>query len=160
LTFLLVLVWWELPLLDTQWRSIYRGSAVVLAILLMIFTIWLPATTSESLMYTWGACAVFVAIVGVQNGWLSFGPLAIVILTGASMWGLPASWWPVTWLAFAIGTIVFIEQRAKNNPSRAAEFSRTLAILLSAAAALLAQAAPLFGLSIHPLAVVAVLAGA
>jgi hypothetical protein len=71
---------------------------------------------------------------------------------------------PLTWLAFAIGTLVFIERQANRSasslPTRAVELSRSLALLLTAGAAIFAQAAPLFGAAIHPLAVVGVLTGA
>src|SRR5258706_13038453 len=101
----------------------------------------------ESLMLTWAACAAVVAIIGLQNGWLSFGPLAIVILTGASIWGLPPGWWPLTWLVFAVGTLVFIERRAKCPQGESAQsgpgFSRAPRPRFDARAAAFWPSAPL-----------------
>src|SRR5258707_15855729 len=117
-----------------------------MSVMLMIFGNWLPARIPESLMLTWAACAAVVAIIGLQNGWLSFGPLAIVILTGASIWGLPPGGWPLTWLVFAVGTLVFIERRGNRSrggsASLAPGFPRALALAVTARPAPFGAAPP------------------
>src|SRR5260370_328210 len=70
LSFLLVLAWWEAPKVSPHWRSIYRGSAALLSLFLLVFTIWLPLTTPRSLMITWAAGAAVVALLGLRHGWM------------------------------------------------------------------------------------------
>ncbi len=171
LCFALVLLWWELPLQDTEWVLVYRVSAVCLAVFLLVFSAWLPAPTARTMMLTWGAGGVLVAVLGLRHGWVKLGPLAIAMMTCATAWGLPASWWPPVWLTFAAGTIIFIERLTtrhdkdeekdpKGRGVQAVQMSEALAIVLSAASALLAQAGPLMNVPIHPLGTAGVLLGA
>lgn len=149
LSFLLVLAWWELPFQAKEWSRVYRVSAVLLEVFLLIFSSWLPANTEYSMVTAWGACALLVAILGLRHGWVNLGPLSIVLLTGAVAWGLPVMWWSPIWTLIGVGTVIFIEQLARHNPEKnnlAIELSATLAILLCGFAALLTVAAPFIGL--------------
>jgi hypothetical protein len=147
-SFLLVLAWWELPLRDAEWRQAYRASAVLLEIFLLIFSYWLPIKTEHSMLITWAACALLVAILALRHGWINLGPLAMVLLACAAAWGLPLIWWPLAWLLIGVGTVVFIEQLARHDAERhtlALELSTALAVLLSGLAALLAKSAEFLG---------------
>ncbi len=153
-SFLLVLAWWELPLRDQEWRRAYRVSAVLFEVFLLIFSYWLPAQTAHSMLITWGACALLVAVLALRHGWVSLGPLALVLLACAAAWGLPLVWWPPAWLLIGIGTVIFIERLARRDPDRNAlvlELSTALAVLLSGIAALLAKGMPFFGTSMPAL---------
>lgn len=153
-SFLLVLAWWELPLSDQEWRRVYRVSAVLLEVFLLIFSYWLPAQTDHSMVITWGACALLVAVLALRHGWVNLGPLALVLLACAAAWGLPLTGWPPAWLLIGIGTVVFIERLARRDPHQnalALELSTALAVLLCGLAALLAKGMPFFGASMAPL---------
>ena len=50
--FLLVLVWWESPLNDDEWKLVYRVSAVLFEVFLLVFSYWLPAQTANSMLIT------------------------------------------------------------------------------------------------------------
>lgn len=152
--FLLVLAWWEAPLNDDEWRLVYRVSAVLFEVFLLVFSYWLPAQTANSMLITWATCALLVAVLGIRHGWVDFGPLALALLTLAVVWGLPANWWPPLWLGIAIGTIVFIERVARRETqtaARALELSTALAVLLSGVAALVAVILPFFGVTTIPI---------
>lgn len=161
LSFLLVLAWWELPMHDQEWQRVYRVSSVLFEIFLLIFSYWLPAQTSHSMLITWGACALLVAILALRHGWVTLGPLAIVLLVCAVAWGLPFVWWPPVWLLIGIGTVIFIERLARRDPDQnrlALELSTALAVALSGLAALLAKGMPFFGTAMSPLWIVLSLA--
>jgi hypothetical protein len=163
-SFVLVLAWWESPAKDERWITAYRISAVLLSLFLLVFTIWLPLTTAQTLMATWGAGAVLVAVLGIRHGLVKLGPLAIVMLTCASIWGLPASLWVPVWLVLAAGTVLYVERLGsrddKTKDARAMEMSEALAIVLSGVAALFAQLASMLHIPMHPLGIAGVLAGA
>ncbi len=137
-SFLLVLAWWEAPLRDSEWQRVYRVSAVLLEVFLLIFSYWLPAQTANSMLITWVTCALLVAILSLRHGWVTLGPLAIVLLALAVAWGFPAAWWGSIWLVIGIGTVMFIERLARIDDeahSLALDMSTALAVLLSGAAA-------------------------
>ncbi|MCD4687634.1 MAG: hypothetical protein K8S97_17030 [Anaerolineae bacterium] len=161
-TFLLVLAWWEAPRVDDEWRGVYRFSAVLMEVFLLVFSYWLPAKTQYSMPATWGACALLVALLGLRHGWASLGPLAITLLALAAAWGLPVLWWPVVWLAIAAGTLIFTEVLARHDDADrtlALELATALALVLSGIAALLAVAGPLFGVANAASLTMLVLAG-
>src|SRR5947209_3890340 len=83
LSFLLVVVWCEIPLKSAYWKSIYSGSAIVLSVLLLVVTMLMPIFKPE-LMLIWGVGAAVVALLGLRHGWLKFAPLAMSMLTCAS----------------------------------------------------------------------------
>lgn len=148
LTFLLVLGWWEAPLKDERWVGVYRVSGVLLTVFVLLFSLWLPLSTSQSLMLTWGSGASLVALLGVRHGWRRMGPLAIGILFCASLWGLPAVVWPLAWVVLGLMTILFIEivgqRETKGKDGKALEICEALAVLLCGGAALAAQIAATF----------------
>jgi hypothetical protein len=164
ISFSLVMVWWELPLKDARWRLVYQISAIILAALLLTFIVWLPLATPQVLMFTWAAGAVTAAILGWRHGWTKFGPVAIVMLTFATMWGLPVNLWSPVWLGLAAATVVFLEHMAATKAKRGEDskdagaviLSKALAIILCGVAALLAQAAPILGIALHPLTTVGI----
>jgi hypothetical protein len=161
-SFLLVLAWWEAPPDDQEWRQVYRVSAVLLEVFLLIFSYWLPAQTANSMLITWGTCALLVAILSLRHGWVNLGPLAIVLLALAVAWGLPAEWWPPIWLVIGIGTVIFIERLARRDEETnalALEMSTALAVLLSGIAAVLIEGLKFSGASPAPLMLVLVLVG-
>ncbi len=149
LSFLLVLAWWEYAARNGRWTAIYRTSAVVLTAFLLLFSLWLPISTRESLLVTWGAASLLIAVLGLRHGWIRMGPLAIAVLTCATIWGLPRHLWPLAWLALAAVTVIFIErvsaQVEKSKDIKAMEISLGLAVLLSGFSALFAQLSTLFG---------------
>ncbi|MBI5957100.1 MAG: hypothetical protein HY866_00090 [Chloroflexi bacterium] len=160
-SFLLVLAWWEMPLHDQEWRQAYRVSAVLLEVFLLIFSYWLPIKTEHSMLITWAACALLVAILALRHGWINLGPLAMVLLACAAAWGLPLVWWPLAWLVIGVGMVIFIEQLARHeveSHTLALELSTALAVLLSGLAALLAKTAMFIGSPLAPLVVIPVLA--
>lgn len=161
-TFLLVLAWWEAPRVDNEWRGVYRFSAVLMEVFLLVFSYWLPAKTQYSMPATWGACALLVALLSLRHSLASLGPLAITLLALAAAWGLPVLWWPATWLVIAAGTLIFTEVLARYDDADrklALELSTALALVLSGVAALLAEAGPLFGAASASSLTVLVLAG-
>jgi hypothetical protein len=160
-TFLLVLAWWEAPFSDAEWRRVYRVSAVLLEVFLLIFSYWLPAQTAHSMLTTWGTCALLVAILGLRHGWVNLGPLALVLLALAAAWGFPAVWWPPIWLVIGIGTVIFVERLARHDEDAnalALEMSTALAVLLSGAAALLIELLEFTGGAPNPLMIILVFA--
>lgn len=162
LSFALVLAWWEWPLDDLEWRRVYRVAALLFEVFLLVFSYWLPAQTAHSMLITWGACALLVAVLAVRHGWISLGPLSIALLACASAWGLPVTWWPPVWLGIASGTLFFIERLARHDPDAnalALDLSTALAVLLTGLAALLAKGMPTWGYAMHPLMLAAVMAG-
>lgn len=164
LSFLLVLVWWEAPIRDEHWVTVYRTGGILLTLFLLLFSLWLPIATAQSLMLTWGVGAVLVALLGLRHGWVRMGPLAITMLTCASISGLPLFLWPFAWLALAFGTVIFIEQitsrEEKSKDAKAVEISQALALVLSGASALFAQVSYTFGAPVSPVIIALVLLGA
>jgi|GEM_PF-881454 len=164
LSFMLVLAWWEVAARNERWTAVYRTSAVVLTIVLLLFTMWLPLSTPESRMITWGMGALMIAVLGLRHGWVRMGPLAIALLTCATIWGLPRYWWPMAWLALAAVTVIFIERVStkdeKSKDGKALEISRALALLLSGFAALFAQVSTFFGAPMSPVINMLVVFGA
>ena len=161
LTFGVVLLWWESPRQDEEWTQVYRVSAVLLEVFLLLFSYWLPAHTAGSMVLTWVAGALLVTIIGLRHGWRSLGPVAIVMLVGAVAWGLPLAWWPPLWLLIAVGTVLLIEGLAWHDAERSAlalEMSTALAMLLVGVAALLAKTLPFFDTALPPTAIVMVMA--
>jgi hypothetical protein len=161
-SFILVLVWWEVPLHAEEWRRVYRVSAVLLEVFLLIFSYWLPAQTANSMLITWGTCALLVAILSLRHGWVNLGPLAIVLLALAVAWGFPAGWWSPIWLVIGIGTVIFIERLARRDDEAntlALEMSTALAVLLSGASALLIELLEFSGGASLPMVTVLVLLG-
>jgi hypothetical protein len=149
LSFLLVLAWWELPIKSERWQTIYRASGVVVTLVVLLFSLWLPLTTQQSLAITWGIGAGVVALLGLRHGWSRMGPLSIILLVVASIWGLPGNLWPLAWIVLALVTVVFIEQLTtrdeKGKDSKTVEISEALAVVLSGIAALAAQLGASFG---------------
>ncbi len=144
LSFGLVLIWWELPLKNERWTGIYHVSAVFLTLFLLVFSLWLPVPTARTLMTTWGAGALLIAVLGLRHGWARLGPLTIAMLVCASIWGLPAAGWPLAWLGLAAVTAILIERMTNSKDRKAVELSLALAVLLCGAAAFFAETAPLF----------------
>jgi hypothetical protein len=167
LTFLLVLAWWEAPLKDERWTTVYRTSGVLLTLFVLLFNVWLPLASPQSRAITWGAGAILVAILGLRHGWARMGPLSIIILVCASIWGLPSAFWPLAWLGLALVTVIFIERvslgdkaEADKKDRKAVEISEALAVLLSGASALFAQLSATFGGGMPPIILLLVLLGA
>jgi hypothetical protein len=159
-SFLLVLAWWEAPLRDCEWQRVYRVSAVLLEVFLLVFSYWLPLKTANSMLITWGTCALLVAILSLRHGWVTLGPLAIVLLALAVAWGFPAAWWGPIWLVIGIGTVVFIERLARRDDDAhtlALDMSTALAVLLSGAAALHIELLEFYGGAVIPMVTVLVL---
>jgi hypothetical protein len=174
LSFVLVLLWLEFPIKDERWKSIYHTSGILLASFLLVLSMWLPVPTAQTMMTTWGAAAGLAALLGIKHGWIKLGPLAIVLLVCASIWGLPATWWPPVWFALAAATVLLIErigarkdiekeesaEKGKDSKGgKSIEISEALAVLLCGASALLAQVGPLVGMPMLPLGTTAVLVG-
>ncbi|MBN1681612.1 MAG: hypothetical protein JW966_15135 [Anaerolineae bacterium] len=163
LSFMLVVAWWEAPFSDSEWKQVYRVSAVLLEVFLLVFSYWLPVQTASSMVLTWATCALLVAILGIRHGWITLGPLVIVLLTCAAAWGLPVMWWPVAWLGLAISTVVFIERLARRDTGDtilALDISTALAVLLTGLAALLAKGLPFAGVGVPAGITISVLLGA
>lgn len=163
LTFLLVLIWWEAPLKDERWTTIYRASGVLLTLFVLLFSLWLPLMTRTTLLVTWAAGAGLVAFLGLRHGWARMGPLTIIILACASIWGLSITIWPLAWVILALVTVIFIEhmtqREEKGKDSKTLEISEALAVLLSGAAALVAQLSNTFA-GAPPFILLMVLTGA
>ncbi len=162
LSFLLVLAWWEVPLHDEEWQRVYRVSAVLLEVFLLIFSYWLPAQTANSMLITWGTCALLVGILSLRHGWVNLGPLAIVLLALAVAWGFPAAWWGPIWLVIGIGTVIYIERLARHDDEAhtlALDMSTALAVLLSGTAALHIELLEFYGGAVIPMVTVSVLLG-
>ncbi len=162
LSFVLVYVWWEMPFRDSMWSNAYRGYAVLFTLFLLVFNLWLPAATGESRMAAWGAGAVVVALIGLRHGWTRLAPLAIVMLAVAVAWGMPQALWSPLWLILASAAVIVIERtqgsKEKGKGAKTVELTEALAVLLSGIAAGFAATAPMFGVMMHPLGVVGVLA--
>ncbi|MEO8608415.1 MAG: hypothetical protein ABI690_11055 [Chloroflexota bacterium] len=156
-SFGLILVWWEFRPKDERWGLVYKVAAVVLTIFLLIFSYWLNGATPRTVFSTWAAGAILVTILGLRHGWVNLGPLAIVMLVCASLFGLPMVWWPFAWLTLGVVTIVFIErlthQQHGVKHSIALEMSTALAVILCGLAAVYAKVATMFGVPIPPLMV-------
>ncbi|HLA44235.1 MAG TPA: hypothetical protein VJZ27_12405, partial [Aggregatilineales bacterium] len=157
LTFLLVLVWWELPQRfiseDDTWKLIYQVCGVLMTLFLLGFAYWLPAPTDKTMLSTWSAGALLVTYLGMRHRVSSLIPLALAMLTGAVMWGLPAMWWSVAWLVIALGTVIFIEQLARKDKAAnamALDLSIALSLILTGMAALFTQLLPLSGADTIP----------
>ncbi|NDJ63077.1 MAG: hypothetical protein GYB67_18300, partial [Chloroflexi bacterium] len=148
LSFALVFVWWEWRPSE-PWTTVYRTSAVLLTLVLLLFSIWLPQPTQQMAFNTWAAGALMAVILGFRHGWINLVPLAIVLLFGATVWSLPASAWPLVWAGLAAATIGFIEWLDARQSGGAA-LAMGLAVLLAGAAALLVSVAPFVGVSIDP----------
>jgi hypothetical protein len=164
-SFVLVLIWWQWPHTDAKWRSVYRVAAGTLATFLLVLPVLLQLSTPKTLMATWAAGAATVAFLGIRYGSLKLGPLTIVLLTGATMWGIAPPWWPLAWLVLAVFTIIFIERIESDDPdgtrSTATKLSQMLAVLLAGGAALFAEVGPIFlNITMHPLGIVGTLLGA
>ena len=156
-SFGLILVWWEFCPKDGHWALVYKVAAVMLTIFLLIFSYWLNGATPRTVFSTWAAGAILVAILGLRHGWVNLGPLAIVMLVCASLFGLPMAWWPFAWLTLGVVTIIFIErlthQQHGVKHSIALEMSTALAVILCGLAAVYAKVATMFGVPIPPLIV-------
>ncbi|HVO41810.1 MAG TPA: hypothetical protein VMT34_04265, partial [Aggregatilineales bacterium] len=163
LSFVLVLLWCEVPVKTDRWRTVYRVSAAVLTLFLVAFTLWLPIATPLTSMLTWLVGAAVVAFVGWRRRWEKLNPIAMAMLAYGCTLGLPASAWPLIWLAIALMTVLTIERPVlnleKGKDVAALAMSKALAIVLSGAAAFLAQISPYFGIPLHPLATVSLLLG-
>jgi len=155
LSFVWVLFWWHVPVKDERWQSIYRASAAVLAGLLLLFAVWLPLSTPQTLLITWAIAAGVSAYIGLKQRWMICLPLTVALLTCGSVWGLSARWWPLTWLTLGAGTIIFIlwvsAHLEKPKAIRGVDLALALGVLLSGAAVLLAQLSPFTDTTIAPL---------
>jgi hypothetical protein len=165
-SFLLILAWWEFQPKEARWSTVYKVSAVVLALFLLVFSYWLNGATPQTVFSTWATGALLVTILGVRHGWVNLGPLAIVMLVCASLFGLPMTAWPFAWLTLAVVTVIFIERLTQHQHgvkhSIALEISTALAVALSGLAAAFAKVGLTFGLPIAPLmvALIFIVAGA
>lgn len=153
-SFALVLVWWEIQLEDEGWMLVYKTSAVTLTLVLIGISYFLTASTTETIVATWVTGALVVGVLGLRHGWVNFGPLAIVMLVCASIWGLPPEALPLAWLALASATVIFVEQQAARREAirhtAAIELAVGLAVILTGAAAIFSQLAPWWDITLHP----------
>lgn len=160
ITFLLILAWWELPFKDQEWSDAYKISGVLLAPVLIGLSNAFNTSTVNSVMVTWATGALIATFIGIRYGARSFGPLAIVMLVAASMWGLDPALWPLAWLVLATVTIIFIEFYASRNDGKDTgvdtgltaliAISTALAVILSGAAALFSATAFYWGITMNP----------
>jgi hypothetical protein len=142
-SFVLVLVWWDTRLGNGTWSRVYRVCAVLMTLFLIANSYLLNASTTRTIVATWVAGAALVTYLGLRYGAAQLGPLAIVMLVCASLWGLPPVMWPLVGWRWQ-RDYLFVEHQASRpvdlNSSTVVEISAGLVVLLSGAAVLFSVA--------------------
>ncbi len=150
----LVFLWWILPIRDERWKNISHVSGLVLGVAMLLFSLWIPFSTPQSLFITWVTPAIGIMMLGFRHQLMRFIPFTVMLLAAAIILGLPSTLWAFMLFVLSISTLVYVERSAarleKSKDVLWAQLSFALGLVFLGLSALLAELSPLMGIQAFP----------